>query len=101
MRRLSRPIGSAEEEATDLRAATRAAPGRRAPAAARKARRLQPLRGPGSWRRTIARVYAGPRDGLKAGIESRQMRRPIFAGGCLLLAAWTAAAQGPPRKARA
>jgi hypothetical protein len=29
------------------------------------------------------------------------MKRPIFAGGCLLLAAWTAAAQAPPEKARA
>ena len=39
--------------------------------------------------------------GSRQGLESRPMKRPIFAGGCLLLAAWTAAAQAPPEKARA
>src|ERR1700682_1300020 len=101
MRRFSRPIGSAAEDGVGLRTATRAGTGRRAPAAARKARRLQPFRCPGSLPLTIARVYAGRSDGLKAGLESCRMKRPIFAGGCLLLAAWTAAAQAPPEKAQA
>jgi len=39
--------------------------------------------------------------GSRQGLESRQMKRPIFAGGCLLLAALTLSAQPPPKKAQA